>query len=216
MKSRSLAIVCSLFACMLLAANAEAKKPYLSSVNGTCGTNYDCGLCHVDPGGGGQLTSSGQEFRDNNYDPTVFCPGSTCTDFDGDGFALEGGNCGEIDCDDSNAAINPGAAEVCDDGTDNDCDTKVDCADGECSLALVCGTPPELEICDDGIDNDGDNKIDCADKRDCGKELICLIGDGGGGGDPQAEVCDDGIDNDGDGRVDCADKRDCGKDPYCN
>ena len=42
------------------------------------------------------------------------------TDGDGDGFFAE-----VDDCDDSNAAVNPGAAEVCD-GLDNDCDTMPD------------------------------------------------------------------------------------------
>ena len=42
------------------------------------------------------------------------------TDGDGDGFFAE-----VDDCDDSNAAVNPGAAEVCD-GLDNDCDEQLD------------------------------------------------------------------------------------------
>lgn len=38
-------------------------------------------------------------------------------DVDGDGYTVEGG-----DCDDANAAVNPGAEEVCEDGIDQDCD----------------------------------------------------------------------------------------------
>jgi hypothetical protein len=159
------------------------------------------------------LTSGGQEFLDSNYNPTIFCPGTTCTDGDGDGFAVEGGSCGAVDCDDNNAAINPGAAEICDDITDNDCDNNTDCDDNECTNALVCQSGGEPEICDDGIDNDGDNKVDCADKKDCGKDAACTGGGGGPGGD--AEICNDGIDNDGDGKIDCADKKDCRTDPVC-
>ena len=190
-----------------------AKKSYLNSVNSTCSTSYDCDLCHIDPGGGGTLNPDGEGFRDSGYDPTYFCPGTACTDNDGDGFAIEGGSCGAVDCDDNNAAINPGAAEVCDDTTDNDCDGNMDCDDNECTNAPVCDTGGGPEVCDDGIDNDGDNKVDCADKKDCGKDPACSGGGGGPGGDP--EICDDGIDNDGDGKTDCADKKDCRTDPVC-
>jgi hypothetical protein len=195
----------------LLAGPAQAKKPYLSSVNSTCNENYDCDLCHIDPGGGGPLNSDGEAFRDSGYDPTYFCPGTGCTDGDGDGFAVEGGSCGEVDCDDNNAAINPGAAEVCDDIIDNDCDNNADCDDNECTNAPVCDTGGGPEICDDGIDNDGDNKVDCADKKDCKNDSACT--GGGPGGD--AEICNDGIDNDGDNKIDCADRKDCRRDPFC-
>jgi hypothetical protein len=47
--------------------------------------------------------------------------GGTCTDADGDGWCVEGG-----DCDDANATTNPGASEVCGDLVDNDCDGSVD------------------------------------------------------------------------------------------
>ena len=49
----------------------------------------------------------------------------TAEDGDGDGwYAFE-------DCDDGDAAINPVADEVCDDGVDNDCDGLIDLDDSE-------------------------------------------------------------------------------------
>jgi Putative metal-binding motif len=202
--------ICLLALCaLLLSAQVQAKTSYLNSVNSTCGTNYGCGLCHNDPRGGGSLNQDGQAYRASGYDATYFCPGSGCTDNDGDGFAVEGGSCGPIDCDDNNAAINPNAAEICDDLIDNDCDANADCDDNECSTALVCIVPSMPEICDDGIDNDGDNKVDCADRKDCRTDATC------NGSSGPVEICFDGIDNDGDNKVDCADKKDCGKDPVC-
>lgn len=47
-------------------------------------------------------------------------------DSDGDGWSESQG-----DCDDANAAVNPDAAETCDDGVDNDCDTLIDLDDSE-------------------------------------------------------------------------------------
>jgi Tfp pilus tip-associated adhesin PilY1 len=99
---------------------------------------------------------------------------------------------GNNDCDDTDATVNPGAAEVCGDGIDNDCD----------------GTP------DDGCmlwyqDLDGDNYGNPAvsinavvqpagyvsDNNDC-DDTDATINSGA------AEVCGDGIDNDCDGTPD--------------
>lgn len=60
-------------------------------------------------------------------------PPAACTDADRDGFFAQGGICGPRDCNDANAAVNPGATERCGDGIDNDCDGAIDSADKECN-----------------------------------------------------------------------------------
>ncbi|MBC8413332.1 hypothetical protein H8E50_06650, partial [bacterium] len=129
---------------------------------------------------------------------------SPCSDADGDGYSVEGGSCGAVDCDDSNADIFPGNTEVCD-GLDNDCDAQVDegaawsdlgtscsAGTGACEAngvricdannsagATVCSVlpgPPEIEICD-GIDNDCDAQID-EGAAWAGKGDACSVGAG--------------------------------------
>ena len=53
-----------------------------------------------------------------------------CPDLDGDGYADEA--CGGDDCDDSDAAVNPEAEEICDNTLDDDCDGLVDGDDPDC------------------------------------------------------------------------------------
>ena len=64
---------------------------------------------------------------DNNCNGSIdeTCPPS-CNDFDTDGYYVSGGCGTAIDCDDTDAAINPGEPEICDDSLDNDCDGLID------------------------------------------------------------------------------------------
>jgi len=111
-----------------------------------------------------------------------------CVDADGDGF------CADVDCDDNDPLVYPGAPERCD-GKDNNCNGITD------------------EGCEDCVDNDGDGfcaDVDCDDndpfvypgapERCDGKDTNCNgITD---------EGCEDCVDNDGDGYcadVDCDD-----------
>ncbi len=59
-----------------------------------------------------------------------------CQDLDGDGYgdpASESCPGPELDCDDRDPAVNPGASEICDNGLDDDCDGLLDAADPDCA-----------------------------------------------------------------------------------
>ena len=83
----------------------------------------------------------------DDSDDSVEGQTSWFTDSDGDGYgdadsaspgceAPSGTVADDTDCDDSSAAIHPGATEVCD-GIDNDCDTLVDSDDDSVDLSSV-------------------------------------------------------------------------------
>ncbi|MEW6079601.1 MAG: MopE-related protein [Thermodesulfobacteriota bacterium] len=163
-----------------------------------CGTAVDCNDARaaVFPG----AVETCDDNVDNDCDGQIDedCP--ECTDADNDDYFAEGGCDTEVDCDDASAAVNPGAAEVCDDDIDNDCDGEVDedcdvCTDADddgyyaqagCGNAFLDGVdcddsnpsvhPDALEICDDGIDNDCDGQADEA--GDCSDACIDADGDG--------------------------------------
>ena len=87
------------------------------------------------------------------------CAGPTCTDDDSDGYFAES-DCGtQVDCDDGDMAINPGAAEDCTDGIDNDCDGLIDADDPD---AVDC--PPGC------TDADSDGYFARSDGRRVGEE----------------------------------------------
>ncbi len=106
-------------------------------------------------------------------------------DTDGDGYGDEGSAItaceqpeGYVedagDCDDTDAAFNPGAKDFCDDPNDYNCDGSVGYADAdgdgwaaceECDDADLAINPDATEICD-GADNDCDGTIDEDDAAD--------------------------------------------------
>lgn len=60
--------------------------------------------------------------RNGTCDSGAFEVGAApCTDADQDGYSVEGGACGAVDCNDANASVNPGATEVPLNGIDDDC-----------------------------------------------------------------------------------------------
>ena len=69
------------------------------------------------------------------------CP---CIDGDGDGYGDPASSCclfPELDCDDTNPDVNPGATEVCDNAIDDDCDELIDCDDPDCDESPDCNWP---------------------------------------------------------------------------
>jgi hypothetical protein len=122
----------------------------------------------------------------------------TCTDNDQDTFAIEGGDCGAIDCNDNNEFVFPGAPDIICDGIDNNCDSIPDdeyieistsCGLGVCEASgqLMCMNGTEYDTCTegsptgddsdcDGLDNDCDGTID--EDGNC-DQFLCYESDGG-------------------------------------
>lgn len=69
---------------------------------------------------------------------TVGALKAACSDQDNDLYSPEGGVCGPIDCDDFDAAVNPGAIEACGDHVDNDCNGNTDQMDAHCKGGANC------------------------------------------------------------------------------
>ena len=152
-----------------------------------------------------------------------FEPPGACVDDDGDGWTPCDG-----DCDETDAAIHPGATEVCDDGIDSNCDGAVDenadadgdgysnCT-GDCDDGEADAYPGNTEVCD-FIDNDCDGWIDNGFDEDLDGWSTCEgdCDDTDAGRYPSATELCDGVDsdclddlpqteqdNDGDGYSEC-------------
>jgi hypothetical protein len=158
----------------------------------------NCAKCHNPGDNTKDRTEAYFLYKNNNKSPSqALCdieapppPPTTCTDNDLDSFSIEGGVCGEIDCNDNDPAINPAALELCSDGIDNNCNMLIDTLDMtavDCPKACndadndmfspdggVCGmvdcndndaaiNPGAIEVCSDNIDNNCNYMIDTAE-----------------------------------------------------
>ncbi|MFA5717755.1 MAG: putative metal-binding motif-containing protein [Desulfobulbaceae bacterium] len=197
----------------------------------------DCMLCHV--GDFGDPTPAKDAYLAGGTTLTdFFCPtGPACTDNDGDGYAVDGGECGPVDCDDTDPAVNPAAAENCTDNFDNNCNGLIDdqdpaavgclsCTDndgdgyavdgGECG-PVDCDdndggiNPGAFDVPNNGIDEncDGVDSVDPSDLDNDGDGFTPAEGDCDDTDseiNPNAiEFCTDGIDNDCNGLIDAQD-----------
>ncbi len=155
----------------------------LSENQGDC-NDMDAGIFP----GASEICGDGIDQDCNGVD--LACPPQpTCTDADQDGFSAMTPelDCGPIDCNDEDPAINPGAAERCNDSVDNNCDGLIDGQDSN-----ACPAPP---TCTDA-DMDGFYaEADCNTVQDC-DDADAMIFPGA------PELCGDRIDNDCDGLVD--------------
>ncbi len=139
--------------------------------------------------------ADGDGYGDSADDVTAACAG--------DAFSLEGG-----DCDDGDASVNPGAAEVWYDGVDQDCDNGSDFdQDGDHYTSAEHGGPdcddldPEINPAQEDIWYDGVDS-DCDERSDFDQD-----GDGYDHEDYGGDDCDDEdntvhpglVDDDGDG-----------------
>ncbi|NLF12548.1 MAG: sulfatase-like hydrolase/transferase, partial [Anaerolineaceae bacterium] len=148
-------------------------------------------------------------------------------DADGDGFALEGGDCGAVDCDDGNPAVHPGAVENCTNGIDDDCDGLVDGQDEGCTCTdsdgglnyevagFVVGvgatgpTPPRYDVCETGDREGWVREYYCNGTTPWPKFYLCAYGCQEGACSPPActDADGDGFALEGGvcGEVDCDD-----------
>ncbi|MFO0725322.1 MAG: MopE-related protein [Myxococcota bacterium] len=158
------------------------------------------------------------DCQDNNCDGHIdedghggnVCDRGACHDFDGDGFT----NC-DLDCNDRDPAVNPGAPEICGNHKDDDCDGLVDedvdqdgdgytTCGGDCDDRFASIHPGAAEVCD-GFDNDCNGQVDEGFDRDNDFATTCAgdCDDNDPNRSPfRREICGNHIDDDCDGIVD--------------
>ena len=178
---------------------------------GAGATSGSAGMGGMAGVGGGPACATDSQCADGDSCTTDRCRGGFCEnsprDDDQDGYAPL--VCGGADCNDQNPNTNPGSAENCFDGDDNDCNGVADCFDPACAGVPNCGCVPSPggENCSNGVDDDCDTTVDCLD-QDCQGTPAC------GCAASESGQCGNGFDDDCDGAFDCADS-DCFPDDAC-
>jgi len=127
-------------------------------------------------------------YQDDDFDGYGLSASTVVACDEPAGFSAEAG-----DCDDTDAAVNPGALEICD-GVDNDCDARVD-ADADDARTVYA------DLDEDGFGDPG-NPLDACEAPDgyLGDASDC--DDGAASVNPDGvEVCN-GVDDDCNGAVD--------------
>jgi len=140
-----------------------------------CTSDYDCGVC-VSGDSIGVSCASNNDCPPNSgkgsnrgrceQHACIIDTGVQCTDIDGDGFAIEGGDCGPVDCDDGNEVVYPDASELCGDTIDNNCDGQID-------EGCVASLPGNLAAVGDSITQAFAADCSCNTNFFC---LLCLLG----------------------------------------
>jgi len=122
---------------------------YEGALSSTINSNFVCNNTNYDFYSGDWSTSSGTDNTCGKPDGwndigTTGCTyldscevAPPCTDGDGDGYYVEGGECGPVDCNDGSAAIRPGADDSSCNGIDENCDGYAD--DGYVATPTTCG-----------------------------------------------------------------------------
>ena len=131
--------------------------------------------------------TSGAGWVDIDWLRAVKDPGATSGDGDGDGYVVG------VDCNDSDAAVHPGAIEVCN-GLDDDCNGVVDNGVPKGGAEACNGIDDDCDgtVPADEADADGDGQRACA--GDCNDSDAAIHAGA-------TELCD-GLDNDCDGKAD--------------
>lgn len=133
---KHLAIIAFAAMCMLFACTKDSMQTNQITENLQVGDrDNNVNICHKT--GNGQYNSI---WVNQNAVPAHLAHGDYLPDADGDGYSAVGACTGSMDdCDDTNPNVYPGAAEICGNGIDDNCDGNIDenCCSTPCFDASI-------------------------------------------------------------------------------